>query len=181
MLPYPVKFALSVLGFDAVPKMKELRENFLKLCLERHPDKGGSDDSFKVLLEAKETLSKYIQNNVPEDDSDEEEVFARQLFKHFNIIEVNKSSVTISYPTQYCEAYEQCLERNYGQPDDKSKSNNGKKNKVSDQVFITNYINNKKMKYNACTRNKGMFYISSEGSTRYIPSCSYEERCYINQ
>ena len=71
MISEQVKRALQMLQFDEVPKMAELRSRFLKLCVERHPDKGGTSEQFQELLEAKEVVSKYIEEYVPESLNDD--------------------------------------------------------------------------------------------------------------
>ena len=108
MFSQNIKDALDTLGLNEIPTMIQLREAFLKLCLECHPDKGGNDEAFKSLVEAKEILSKYIKNNVPEDKENEEEVLARRSFTECNVVKVNKTSVTIEYPSRYAPFYDKC-------------------------------------------------------------------------
>ena len=60
MISEKLRNALSVLGFSEVPEMKVVRDRFLKLCLEKHPDKGGSNEEFQNLLDARETICRYI-------------------------------------------------------------------------------------------------------------------------
>ena len=73
MISETVRNALKMLKFENIPKMCELRSRFLQMCLELHPDKGGNKENFQELLEAKDILSRYIENNVSEDVKDEEE------------------------------------------------------------------------------------------------------------
>ena len=47
-----VKKMLGIMGFDNVeslPTMATLRKTFIKLAVEKHPDKGGSNEEFKEL------------------------------------------------------------------------------------------------------------------------------------
>ena len=70
MISETVRNALKMLKFENIPKMCELRSRFLQMCLELHPDKGGNKENFQELLEAKDILSRYIENNVSEDEKD---------------------------------------------------------------------------------------------------------------
>ena len=79
MISDNLKESLQILDFDDVPSMAELRTRFLKLCIERHPDKGGAKDKFQKLLEAKQVISEFISNHVPEDETDSQEVVARRM------------------------------------------------------------------------------------------------------
>ena len=98
MLSQNIKDALQTLGFTEVPSMTQLREAFLKRCLESHPDKGGNEEDFKSLIEAKETISVFIKNNIPEDATNKDEVLARKQYSECNVISVNSSlSVKILY------------------------------------------------------------------------------------
>ena len=49
------------------------------------------------------------------------------MFQQTNLIKVNKTSVTIKYPTAHGHARNIVLKEVYGEPDDKSSSGNGKK------------------------------------------------------
>ena len=68
MISDEVKRALMILNFDkfdVVPKMKQLRQRFLKLCIDLHPDKGGPTDKFQELPDAKNIVSNYILTHAP--------------------------------------------------------------------------------------------------------------------
>ena len=99
MISDNLKECLQILDFDDVPTMAELRTRFLKLCIERHPDKGGEKDKFQKLLEAKQVISEYINNHVPEDETDSQEVVARRIFREFNEVQLNTNSITVKYPS----------------------------------------------------------------------------------
>ena len=44
-----------------LPKLKAIQRNYLRLCIERHPDKnGGVDKEFNEFHDAFENLSKYV-------------------------------------------------------------------------------------------------------------------------
>ena len=127
MISDAVKEALAVLGFKEVPEMKTVRDRFLRLCLEKHPDKGGSDAEFQKLLEAKEVLCKYIEEFIPEKSDDDDEIFTRKRFKEFNEVTINKACVTIKFPTKLYEMYENSLSQRFGSPKvDNSSTGNGK-------------------------------------------------------
>ena len=52
-------FPLSqVLGLKSDASMAEIKKAHRKLALQNHPDKGGSDDKFREIQEAFETLQK---------------------------------------------------------------------------------------------------------------------------
>ena len=138
MLSEAVKKSLEIFQLDKVPKMAVLRAKYMELCIERHPDKGGSNEQFQQLLEAKEILSKYIEENIPT-TNDVEEIFARRQFKECNEVKINKSSVTIKYPSKYSDHYENILTKKYGQPNDNTETSNGKKFTVLEGIYITVY------------------------------------------
>ena len=75
---------LNTLGFldlETLPSMKQLREHFRKLTIQRHPDKGGINEEFKELCKAFETIGKMIEEEDSLDEEDEEEKEARHRFK----------------------------------------------------------------------------------------------------
>ena len=139
MISDKVKAALHVLGFREVPKMNEVRDRFLKLCLERHPDKGVSNEEFQSLLNAKETVCKYIEENVPEDKENNDDVAMRKQFKEFNEVSINISSVTIRYASKYSEYYDNSFCKRFGMPQDNSRTGNGKKYTAPGGVYVTIY------------------------------------------
>ena len=73
------KNLLKVLGLSEkkLPKMKELRKQYLKLSLLRHPDKKltgtGSDELFQELLYAYEYIGNLIEKSSSTDIDEEEE------------------------------------------------------------------------------------------------------------
>ena len=98
---------LRVLGLpeERLPKMKELRKQYLKLSLLRHPDKKltGSDELFQELLYAYEVIGNLIQK-CENTDKDEEEEQARKEFRESNFEKVNKTSVTIKNNDKSCKS-----------------------------------------------------------------------------
>ena len=80
-----MKDYLSILGFDCnletFPRMKEVRVQFLKLALLKHPDKNTNkakaDKDMKELLKAYKMVGKYIEEKKQEDKDDNEESEAR--------------------------------------------------------------------------------------------------------
>ena len=147
-----MKDYLSILGFlvddlQEFPKMKEIRAQFLKLALIKHPDKpNGSEKEMKELLKAYKLVGKHIEEMGSEVKDDPEEHEARRNFKDFNFENINKQSISISILTIHAAAWEIILETNYGKPVDKSDKGNGKKytvvsyvdpNQCSGTVYIT--------------------------------------------
>jgi hypothetical protein len=128
-----MKEYLSTLGFDVdglqeFPKMKEVRSNFLRLAMIRHPDKpNGTEKAMKELLKAYKLVGKQIEEMDTEVVDDPDEIVARKHFKDFNWENINKQSISISILTIHASAWEIILEKNYGKPVDKSDKGNGKK------------------------------------------------------
>ena len=92
------KKLLVVMGFEdenTLPTMKTLRERFRKLAIEKHPDKGGSNEQFKELYSAYEILGKLIASQMTHDEEDSEELEARRMFREENW-EKNKSEEYMS-------------------------------------------------------------------------------------
>ena len=111
-----------------LPLMKEIRKNFLRLSLERHPDKsGGSKEDFQELVNAYEKIGRVIQDTTQEDKTDDEETIARNLFKETNFEKINLYSVTVSILTTQADAWETVLIDMYGEPTEGKEKANGKK------------------------------------------------------
>ena len=140
MHPEDIKEYLSVMGFEKLPKLKEVRRRFLELCILTHPDKQGSEEKFKELVKAKQELVKYILNRPTEEKEDEEEEITRRMMKVFSFFHINKKSVTIKYPTKFSERIETVMTRRFGPSDDKSSSKNGNKFTTTSGVFVTSYV-----------------------------------------
>ena len=105
---------LVILGFPRgeprVPKMKEVRKQFLKLAMIKHPDKPtGNDKDMKLLLDAYHRVGKFIEDMVTDDVNDEEEQTARDHFKQFNFSNVNKNSITMMIFSMHAGSWEQIL------------------------------------------------------------------------
>ena len=129
---HKIKELLVILGFEKdikkEPMMKEVRKNFLKLSMKKHPDKpGGSNEAFQELIDAYEQIGKHIQNMAQDDLNDLEETFARKLFKETNFEKINLYSITVSILTIHADAWIKVLKEKYGEPNDKSESSNGVK------------------------------------------------------
>ena len=132
MINKELKDLLVILGFEKesnkLPLMKELRRNFLKLSLVKHPDKaGGNKSDFQELSNAYEVLAKAIQETRQEDLNDDEETIARNLFKETNIEKINLFSVTVSILTTQADLWEKVLIDEYGEPNEGKDKANGKK------------------------------------------------------
>jgi len=152
-----LKKYLQIMGLSSVPQMKELREKFLQKCFDCHPDKGGTDDQFQELLEAKNAISQFILDNIPEDLVDNDEALARRESAEVNIVKFNKICISIKFPSKYSEIYDICLQRRYAEPIDKSDAFNGKKYTVSEEIFITNIINLKKHSVPSLFRERAIY------------------------
>jgi len=53
--------ALRLMGFEALPSAETLRQRYLQLAKTHHPDRGGSEDTFKKLTHAYRQLSEKIR------------------------------------------------------------------------------------------------------------------------
>ena len=67
-----IKALLVILGFnkdiEKLPLMKEVRRNFLKLAIEKHPDKpGGVKAEFQQLKDAYDKIGMLIQETEQKD------------------------------------------------------------------------------------------------------------------
>ena len=98
--------------------MKEVKRKFLKLAKEKHPDGGkGNNEDFVELLNAKETLMKFIQKHIKEDEvTDEEKIVTRKEYKLANMEKLNTDSVTIHIPTIHVSAWVEVLTEELGLP-----------------------------------------------------------------
>ena len=142
-------------------KMKTLNSQMRKLALLKHPDKpGGKKEDFQELMNAYENLGKIIEETVPEDTKDHEEVIARKTFKDVNFTTENINSITINIETKMVKYWEKVLTEKLGEPIDRNKgqsgNNNGKQwvdgslnlemeNKTA-KVYITLWLKEKKEK-----------------------------------
>ena len=94
------KKLLVVMGFEdenTLPTMKTLRERFRKLAIEKHPDKGGSNEQFKELYSAYEILGKLIASQMTHDEEDSEELEARRMFREENSVPMNFKEILCSH------------------------------------------------------------------------------------
>ena len=106
---------LEIEDEQAIPKMKLVRRQFLKLSKSRHPDKGnGTNEDFVELLEAKKFILNYLKTNYPnENEDDEEELLAKEEYSIANIEKINADSVTVLIPTNHVIAWKITLEKNF--------------------------------------------------------------------
>ena len=143
---------------EEIPLMKEVRKQFFKLSIEKHPDKNdGIDKGFGELKNAFDTLCTYINENVEFDNKDEEESLARKQFQEANIITINTNCITIKVSSSLIPFYDKALEEELGTPIDSSKSNNGIRCNLKDEVYITTY--HKKKESNSTIHVQGIRYI----------------------
>ena len=124
---------LEILGFSDInelPTMKKLRANFIKLAIEKHPDKGGNNEDFKELYKAYKTLGNLITSEEISEESDNEEIEARRVFREENWEKVNSKSITIKVNSSEGDAWEEVLKKNFGNPQKnslRSSENKGEK------------------------------------------------------
>ena len=79
-----IKKMMLIMGFEnqeSLPSMTDLRKTFIKLAVEKHPDKGGSEEEFKEMYSAYEMLGKIITSNSDGGDDSSEEAEAKKRFK----------------------------------------------------------------------------------------------------
>ena len=91
---------LSILGFpdgiESLPSMRQLKTQYRRTSLKRHPDKpGGTKGHFQELLDAFEKVGNLILNMDQSNLADDEETKARKEFKEFNFTKKNTFSFTI--------------------------------------------------------------------------------------
>ena len=116
------KELLEILGFpknklQKIPKIKEIRKQFLKLAKVRHSDKPtGSDKDMKKLLYAYNKVGKMVEAMENEDPDDQDEETARDQFKQFNFSNLNKNSISMFIYTMHVEGCEKTLTEQYGVP-----------------------------------------------------------------
>ena len=80
------------------------------MTLLKHPDKtGGKKEDFQELMDAYQNLGKIIEETIPEDLQDIEEVNARKAFKDVNFTTENVSSITINIDTNMVKSWEKGL------------------------------------------------------------------------
>ena len=132
MVNHKIEKLLVIMGFTKVnelPTMKTLRQTFIKLAVERHPDKGGSDEKFKELYEAYEILGKLIDSQTSA-EQDKEETEARRMFREEIWEEINTASITLKVNAAEGKMWEDVLKEHYGEPVKNSpieKENKGEK------------------------------------------------------
>ena len=138
-----------VLGFDSftrIPPLKDVKSAFHDKAKETHPDKHMKKEEeirkhfqemFKEILNSYNIVSKFIVENVVEEEDDSEETLARKEFEDVNIVVMNKTSVTISIPKEHLKSWIFVLKQKYGNPTDRSKKNNGYQFKTETNVSIT--------------------------------------------
>ena len=143
-----IKNALKVLGFEnltVIPKMKDIRKQWIKLSLIHHPDKPtGDTKSFQELLSAYETVSDEAKK-MEYDKSDIEEKIARKMYDEFQFMSVRENLQTYTFVIEkdFINSWESVLSMNYGLPKDQQTS--GKKFSVNDNcpdggmIYLTLY------------------------------------------
>ena len=125
-----IKYALKVLGFEdlsTIPKMKEIRKQWIRLSLIHHPDKPtGETKAFQELVNAYDIASEAAKKK-NYDKSDLEEEVARKMHDQFQSMSVmeNKQTYTILIEEDVIQSWESVLGLMYGTPKDQKSS--GKK------------------------------------------------------
>ena len=178
---------LRIMGFDCEVidmkhlKMKTLDSQWRKMTLLKHPDKpGGKKEDFQELMDAYENLGKIIEETIPEDLQDMEEVNARKAFKDVNFTAENVSSITINIDTNMFKSWEFILTEKLGEPNDRSGKNNGKqwvdeafkadKEEKTSKVYITVWNKEKNEKSTMLIQaEKSHHYLNVSYVTKVIP------------
>ena len=140
-----------------IPSMRMLRKRLKKLAVEKHPDKGGSNEEFKELYQAYEALGNIIATE-PENKEDDEEVEARRMFQEENVEEINSACITLRVNSEGGDVWDKILKENFGTPVKNSEV----------------YAENKGEKYTTTFKHEGescKIYI-----TIYRPSKSFQTR-----
>ena len=175
-----LKYNLKVMGLPEtkLPKMKELRKQYLKLSLLRHPDKkstgSGSDELFQELLNAYDFIGNLIKN-CKNTDIDEEEEQARREFEESNFEKVNKTSVTIKIKTQHVKAWGKVFEEKYGCPVDISEAQNTKQWRVPYKLDDESSEVIKVKIWNLVSKEKSTMLIQGEHLKQYL-NISFAEK-----
>ena len=132
--------ALSIMGFQTLPSMSELRKMWLKKSQILHPDKFTDEDEkisktkqFQDLNNAYQVIGKYLikenlkkekqrknekQEKENEDEKDDEKD-EYEFFKQFNMDIRNKDSHTVIIENDAAQAWKAVFEKKYGMPEDK--------------------------------------------------------------
>ena len=133
-------------GFTRIPPLKDVKSAFHEKAKETHPDKHKKkeeeiqrhfEEIFKEILNSYNIVSKFIVENVVEEEDDTKEALARKEFEDVNVVVMNKTSVTISIPKEHIKSWIFVLKEEYGKPADRSKNNNGYQFKTETNVSIT--------------------------------------------
>ena len=184
---------LTIMGLEMSEakhlKMKTLTSQWRKMTLLKHPDKpGGKNEDFLELMEAYENLGKIIEETVPEDSNDMDEVSARKAFKDVNFTTENISSITVNIDTHMVKSWEEILTEKLGNPTDRTKEagkNHGKqwidesfkvdKGEKASKVYITLWNKEKKEKSTMLIQaEKSRHYLNVSYVSNVIPKM-YEE------
>ena len=172
------KSYLKVLGLsqERLPKMKEVRKQYIKLSLLRHPDKKltGSDELFNELGFAYEFIGNLIQNSV-NTEIDEEEEQARKEFRESNLEKVNKTSVTIKIKTEHVKAWWKVFEEKYGSPIDISEAQSTKQWKVPYKLDEESFGVIKVKIWDLAHKEKSTMLIQGEHMKQYL-NISFAEK-----
>ena len=139
MVSEEIRNLMEILGYQELsklPTMKSLRQHFRKLAVERHPDKGGTNEKFKELYKAYDTLGNIIASQTTEEEEDTEEIEARRMFREENWEEINSASITVRVKSSDGEAWEQVLKENFGEPKKNSLIESENKGERYNTVFL---------------------------------------------
>ena len=137
---------------DTLPTMKELTKNFYRQSMIHHPDRNtGVKEKFQELLNAYHRVGDLIETSKDSTgEEDDEEKSARDLFRKYNFEKENMYTFTVFLENDSSFVWDEVLTDNYGQPIDRTKTNNGKQwtiqdfkcnneENVSSKVFLTKY------------------------------------------
>ena len=116
--------------------MTKLIKSFIRLAVEKHPDKGGNEEEFKELYNAYETLGKLIEKSTDGGEEDKEEAEARKRFREETWEEVNSASITIKVNSNEGNIWEETLKEYFGKPTKNSDVESQNKGEKYSTIFI---------------------------------------------
>ena len=100
---------------SSLQMMKSLWQHFWKLAVEKHSDKGGTNEKFKELYQAYEILGNMIASKRAEEE-DMEEIEARRMFREENWEEINSASITIRVKSTDGDGWESMFKKTLVDP-----------------------------------------------------------------
>ena len=95
-------------------------------------------------------LAKFVVEK-SEEESDKEEILAREEFRKFHIVKINLSSVTIDIPTSHIKGWNYVLNEEIGLHKDQTETSNGYWDKTQEGINVKSMGKSKgNLQHNAC-------------------------------